>query len=54
MFRQYWAKTEYLVIGSASRRSVELIEKAITARTVSYWLSKLGLKWKNGEKKGVQ
>jgi len=52
VIRQCWAETEDLVTRSASRRSIELIEKAIAARTASRWLLKLGFKWKE-VKKGV-
>lgn len=52
VIKQSWAEAEDLVIGSSSRSSIQQIEKAITGRTASRWLLKLGFKWKE-VKKGV-
>ena len=52
VIKQSWVETEDLVIGEGSRRSVQQIEKAITGRTASQQLLKLGFKWKE-VKKGV-
>ncbi|KAG0126648.1 hypothetical protein HOY82DRAFT_614658 [Tuber indicum] len=46
VINQSWIEAEDLVIGPGGRRNIQQIEKSITGRTGSRWLSKLGFKWK--------
>ncbi|KAG0130835.1 hypothetical protein HOY82DRAFT_608717 [Tuber indicum] len=52
VINQSWIEAEDLVIGPGGRRNIQQIEKSITGRTGSRWLSKLGFKWKE-VRKGV-